>query len=67
MRSYLSVAMPATWPSSQLFGNGFGQNGSTWNCGTSSARSCAADAIDNAAARTIVSDLMATPDIRARP
>src|SRR5262249_59688653 len=34
MRSYLSVAMPETCPSSQLFGSGFGQNGSTWNCGT---------------------------------
>src|SRR5689334_19924179 len=33
MRSYLSVAMPETWPSSQLFGSGFGQNGSTWNWG----------------------------------
>ena len=26
--------MPATWPMSQLLGNGFGQNASTWNCGT---------------------------------
>src|SRR3981189_3318578 len=33
MRSYLSVAMPETCPSTQLFGSGFGQNGSTWNCG----------------------------------
>src|SRR5262245_6856550 len=33
-RSYLSVAMPETCPRIQLLGNGFGQNGSTWNCGT---------------------------------
>ena len=26
--------MPETCPSSQLFGSGLGQNGSTWNCGT---------------------------------
>jgi hypothetical protein len=25
--------MPDTCPSSQLFGSGFGQNASTWNCG----------------------------------
>jgi hypothetical protein len=34
MRSYLSVAMPETCPRIQLFGSGFGQNGSTWNCGS---------------------------------
>jgi hypothetical protein len=37
MRSYLSVAMPATWPRIQLFGSGFGQEASTWKRGTSSA------------------------------
>ena len=26
--------MPATWPMIQALGSGFGQNGSTWNCGT---------------------------------
>ena len=26
--------MPETCPSSQLFGSGLGQNGSTWNCGS---------------------------------
>ena len=34
MRSKRSVAMPETWPRIQLFGSGFGQNASTWNCGT---------------------------------
>src|SRR5262249_43430538 len=34
MRSYRSVAIPETCPRIQLFGNGLGQNGSTWNCGT---------------------------------
>src|SRR5437764_7938115 len=30
--------MPATWPRIQFLGSGFGQNGSTWNFGASSAR-----------------------------
>src|SRR6516225_12217983 len=33
-RSNRSVAMPETCPRIQLFGNGLGQNGSTWNAGT---------------------------------
>src|SRR5262245_18401340 len=37
MRSYLSVAMPETCPRIQLIGNGFGQNGSIWNCGSGAA------------------------------
>src|ERR1051326_4114280 len=32
--SRLSTWTPETWPRIQLFGSGFGQNGSTWNCGT---------------------------------
>src|SRR5262245_39699609 len=32
--------MPETWPRIQRFGRGFGQDGSTWNCGTL-VRSCA--------------------------
>ena len=40
----LSTATPDTWPSIQLFGSGFGQNGSTWNCGTPPAF-CAAAAL----------------------
>src|SRR4030095_4191189 len=31
--------MPETWPRIQRFGSGFGQEASTWNCGT--LRSCA--------------------------
>src|SRR5262245_3476799 len=31
------TATLATWPSSQLLGNGLGQKGSTWNCGGSAA------------------------------
>ena len=38
----LSTATPDTCPSIQLFGSGFGQNGSTWNCGTPPTRCAAA-------------------------
>jgi hypothetical protein len=31
--SCASIAMPPTWPRIQLFGSGFGQNGSTRNAG----------------------------------
>src|SRR5712671_1705502 len=37
-----STAMPPTCPSVQLFGNGFGQNGSTSNFGTGTAGTSAA-------------------------
>src|SRR3954454_8071653 len=50
IRSYLSVAMPETCPSSQLFGSGLGQNGSTWNCGTVAAFWAGAAAATNAIA-----------------
>src|SRR4030081_2997300 len=35
--SFESTARPPIWPNSQLLGSGFGQNGSTWNCGGSAA------------------------------
>ena len=46
-----STATPATWPSVQLFGSGFGQNGSTSNFGTSAATTMAVQAMTNAPAR----------------
>src|SRR3954447_4677810 len=42
-----STATPATWPSVQLFGSGFGQNGSTSNFGTSAAAAIATQALIN--------------------
>src|SRR6516162_7598792 len=70
MRSYLSVAMPETWPRIQLLGSGLGQNGSTWNWGSGVWADAAltVSAVVAAASHAIIPFMTSSrPSLRASP
>jgi len=50
--SLASIVMPPTWPMIQLFGSGFGQNGSTLNFGPSASAGRARENSSNASIAT---------------